>query len=122
MIKKTKKEINKLIDEFDLIIEVLDDFYEDQRDHIITITEAPKDGATKHVYHTSKLDDLKRLYIDTSMMDKDDVDFKDRVEYFMEHFIYNPILCQSISYLIWWQILNIKMDISEEKKLKKELI
>lgn len=118
MIKKTKKEINKLIDEFDLIIEALDDFYECEGDHIITITE----GQTKNVYHASKLDDIKRLYIDTSMMDKDDVDFQDRVENFMDHFIYNPILCQSISYLIWWQILDIKMDMREEKKLKKELI
>ncbi|MBK9723415.1 MAG: hypothetical protein IPO78_17765 [Saprospiraceae bacterium] len=95
--KKNKKEVKYLNNEFDLIVSCLGEFYEYEERKVV-ISEAY--GGDEHKFDCSKREDLRKLYVYQGCQSYSFHEFEDRINDFMQVFIDNHILSESISRII----------------------
>ena len=99
---QTIKQIDLSLEQFDAIIESLDNFYEEQKSVIVSV----KDGGSGKIideFDLSKLEDLRRLYINYCYCE----DSFESVYAFLQYFISNERLLQVITNHVHCDVLQI---------------
>jgi hypothetical protein len=97
-----KKEVDFALEQFDAIIEALDNFQEEQKSLIVSVKDGA-DGKIIDEFDLSKLEDLRRLYINYCYCE----DSFDSVYSFLENFISNKRLLQVITNYVHCHMLEI---------------
>ena len=96
---KSVNDIKLLDQEFDNLIDIIDEINHDQK----SIIKISFSNEVIKEYDCTSLEDLRRLYIDRS--DLIDYEFEDRIESFLYNFIDNYTLCRSMAGLIHQEYL-----------------
>lgn len=100
--KQTVKQIDLSLEEFDAIIEALNDFYLEEKDKITLI-----DGKTNEseILDLSKLEDLKRLYINYCLDNEGDL--WQSINNFLGYILNNTILIDLLTEQVYNHAINL---------------